>query len=60
MEIVVVLVLLAALIAAVLHAVTADGLRHLPPVQSHSGWGSADLPSRSYSSFASGIATEGR
>lgn len=49
MEIVVVLVLLAALTAAVLRAVRADGRGHTPPILSHSGWGDAGLPSGSYS-----------
>lgn len=49
MEIVVVLVLLAALTAAVLRAVHADGRGHTPLVRSHNGWGDSALPSRSYS-----------
>lgn len=49
MEIVVVLVLLAALTVAVLRAVHSDGRGHTPLVSSHSGWGDLSLPSRSYS-----------
>ncbi|GAB3553633.1 hypothetical protein GCM10027404_26510 [Arthrobacter tumbae] len=49
MEIVVVLVLLAALTAAVLRVVIADGRGHTPTVRSHTGWGDSALPSRSYS-----------
>lgn len=49
MEIVVVLVLLAALTAAILHTVHADGRGHTPSVRSHAGWGDSGLPSHSYS-----------
>ncbi|WP_309072144.1 hypothetical protein [Arthrobacter sp.] len=49
MEIIVVLVLLAALTAAVLHTVRTDGRGHTPSIFSHTGWGDSALPSRSYS-----------
>lgn len=49
MEIVVVLVLLAALTTAVLHTVHTDGRGHTPSIRSHAGWGNTALPSRSYS-----------
>ena len=49
MEIIVVLVLLAALTVTVLRAVHADGRGHTPLVRSHTGWGDTALPSRSYS-----------
>jgi hypothetical protein len=49
MEIVVALVLLAALTAAVLRAVHADGRGHTPTVRSHTDWGDPALPSCSYS-----------
>lgn len=55
MEIVVVLILLAALTAAVLRTVLTDGRGHTPPVHSHTGWGGSALPSSSYSGpFAEG------
>lgn len=49
MEIVVALVLLAALTAAILRTVHTDGRGHTPPVLSHTGWGDPALPSCSYS-----------
>ncbi|NJC21023.1 hypothetical protein BJ994_000099 [Arthrobacter pigmenti] len=49
MEIVVVLVLVAALAAVVLRSINRDGVGHTAPIESHSGWGSSALPSRSYS-----------
>lgn len=52
MEIVVVLVLLAALTATVLRAVHTDGRGHTPLIHSHADWGDTALPSRSYSNPA--------
>ncbi len=49
MEIVVALVVVAALLAAVLRVIRSDGTGRTPPVHSHSGWGSNALPSRAYS-----------
>lgn len=60
MEIILVLlVVVAALAAAVLRTVRADGAGREPPIRSHAGWGSAALPSRPYSYLAGDLPAEG-